>query len=164
MGGSGPHRERDAQGHTGGGKVNGYLKNAVLAAVLGTAVSAPALAQDAGGGIDVTGFVDAYYTYNFNKPTSGANTLHVFNPNDNSLSLSLVEVAFEKKPTADSKMGFRADLNFGPAAELTNIFDPSKDDFPSLGLLEQGYVSWLAGDKLQFDFGKFVTPIGNELV
>ena len=143
--------------------MNRNFKSVALAAVLGAAVSAPAFAQDAGG-IDVTGFVDTYYTYNFNKPSDGINGLHVFNPADNALSLSLAEVAFEKKPSADSKAGFRVDLNFAPSAELTNAFDPGREAFPSLGLVQQAYVSWLAGDKLQFDFGKFVTPVGNELI
>lgn len=144
------------------------FKTVALATALAAVGAGTARAQD-GGGIDVTGFVDAYYTYNFNDPDSGTNGLHVFNPNHNSLSLSLVELAFEKKPTTDSRVGFRADLNFGPTAEINNAFDPSRDlddkalDFDSLKHLEQAYVSFLAGDKVQVDFGKFVTPIGNEL-
>ena len=152
-------------------RVNRFSKNVALAAVLGTALGVPVFAADAAGpSIDVTGFVDAYYTYNFNKPDTFTNGLHVYNPNHNALSLSLVELAFEKKPSTDSRVGFRADLNFGPTAEINNAFEPSKDldggefDFDSLKLLQQGYVSWLASDKLQLDFGKFVTPIGNELV
>jgi len=145
--------------------VSRHSKTLALAAVLGAVVSTPVLAADAAApSIDVTGFVDTYYTYNFNDPQNKLNGLHVYNPDHNALSLALAELAFEKKPTTDSRAGFRVDFNFGPAAELTNIFDPSKDATPSLGLLEQGYVSFLAGDKIQVDFGKFVTPIGNELV
>jgi hypothetical protein len=145
--------------------VSSYLKRTVLAAVLGTAVGTSALAADAAApSIDITGFVDTYYTYNFNDPANKLNGLHVFNPDHNALSLALAELAFEKKPTTDSRAGFRVDFNFGPGAELTNFFEPSKDAYPSLGLLEQAYVSFLAGDKIQVDFGKFVTPVGNELV
>jgi hypothetical protein len=144
--------------------VNRTVKLVALTAALGAAAATVLAADAAGPSIDVTGFVDAYYTYNFNKPTDGLNGLHVYNPNHNSLSLSDIELAFEKKPTADSKVGFRTDLNFGPAAELTNQFDPSKNTFPSLGLLQQGYVSWLASPKVQLDFGKFVTPIGYEVM
>jgi Putative beta-barrel porin-2, OmpL-like. bbp2 len=113
-------------------------------------------------GVDVTGFVDGYYGYNFNKPVTNTNALHVFDVDHNSLGLALVEVAFEKKPVTGSPVGFRADLNFGPAAEISNAFEPG--DPTILDKVQQGYVSWLPSPKVQLDFGKFVTFVGAELV
>jgi hypothetical protein len=123
---------------------------------------APAAAPAAAPGIDVTGYVDGYYSYNFNKPVDKINGLHTFDTDHNSLSLSVVELAFEKKPTADSRAGFRTDLTFGPSADLTNAFEPSS--FKTLANVQQAYVSFFASPKVQFDFGKFVTPIGAEVI
>lgn len=140
--------------------MSSYLKSAALAAVLGAAVGTPALAQDAG--VDVSGFVDTYYAFNTNDPSDRKSATRAFDSDHNSLTLAVGEIAFEKKPTSDSKMGFRVDLNFGPVAEAVNAFEES--DVDSLKNLQQAYVSWMAGDKLQFDFGKFVTWSGAEVI
>ncbi len=134
---------------------------AIVAAV---AFASPVWAEDAPAApsIDVTGFVDGYYSYNLNDPSDGVNGLHTFDVDHNSLDLAVAEVAFEKKPTADSRAGFRVDLNFGPNAELVNAFEPSGID--SLKNLQQAYVSWLPSDKLQLDFGKWVTGHGAEVI
>jgi len=138
------------------GRVGTLALAAAFAAVMGTA----ARAQDAA--IDVSGFVDTYYGFNLNNPTDRKNGLHTFDAEHNSLALAVAEIAFEKKPTADSRVGFRLDLDFGPNAELVNAFEVSS--FDSLKHVQQGYVSWLASDKLQVDFGKFVTPMGAEVI
>src|SRR5437763_1863220 len=67
-------------------------------------------AAPAGPSIDVTGFVDGSYGYNFNKPSTKINKLHSFDVNHNSFDLSLAEVAFEKKPATGTPVGFRIDL------------------------------------------------------
>jgi hypothetical protein len=134
----------------------------VAVAALGVVFSAAVVRAEDAPGIDVTGFVDGYYGYNFNSPTSKVNNLRTFDADHNSLTLAVAEIAFEKKPTEGSAAGFRVDLNFGPNADLVNAFEPSS--FDSLKNLEQGYVSWLASPKVQLDFGKFVTPIGAEVI
>jgi hypothetical protein len=113
--------------------------------------------------IEVTGFIDAYYGYNFNRP-AGDTQLRNFDTKHNELSLNLIEVALEQKPTSDSRLGFRTDLNFGPATEMVHAFEPGGADvFRSF---EQAYVSGLAplGKGLQVDFGKFVTQHGAEVI
>jgi hypothetical protein len=146
-------------------KTTGFasFKTLALVAVLGAA-GVPVWAEDAPAApsIDVTGFVDGFYSYNFNDPADRKNTLHVFDVDHNSFELALVEVAFEKKPAAGSPVGFRLDLDFGPAADISNSFDPQPTEISKH--IQQGYVSWLASPKLQFDFGKFVTPVGAEVV
>jgi hypothetical protein len=137
---------------------------AIGLALCGTAWAedAPAAAPAADPGIDVTGYVDGYYSFNGNDPVDGLNGLHTYNADENSLTLSVVELAFEKKATADSRAGFRADVTFGASADITNAFEPS--GAKTLANLQQGYVSWFASPKLQLDFGKFVTPIGAEVI
>jgi hypothetical protein len=113
--------------------------------------------------IEITGFVDTYYSYNFNR--SGADAqLRNFDTKHDQLSLNLIEVALEQKPTSGSRLGFRADLNFGPATDMVHAFEPGGADV--FKAFEQAYVSVLApvGKGLQLDVGKFVTPHGAEVI
>jgi hypothetical protein len=123
--------------------------------------------------IEISGFVDGYYTYNFNRPSQPCatvstvavtNCLYNFNVAHNALSLNLAEVALEKKPTSDSRAGFRVDLNYGPTATMVHATEPGGTT--TYQNIEQAYVSFLApaGKGLQLDFGKFVTWSGQEVI
>jgi hypothetical protein len=123
--------------------------------------------------IEFSGFVDTYYTYNFNKPqkpclTVGGvavfNCLYNFNVAHNSFSLSMAEVSLAKTPTADSRGGFRVDLDYGPTQAMVNAAEPGGQSiYQNIG---QAYLSFLApaGTGLQIDIGKFVTWNGNEVI
>jgi hypothetical protein len=126
----------------------------------------PALAQDPAASpeppkIDVTGFVDVYYGYNFNKVDPA---LRTFDVQHNAFSLSLAEVAFAKGVTTDSRVGFRVDLDFGKTADLVAAFEPEDNGKEIYKHVQQAYVSLLAGEKLTLDAGKFVTPHGAEVI
>jgi len=114
---------------------------------------------------EVSGFVDGYYSYNFNKPASRrAGNERNFDVQHNSFSLNMAELALEKKPTANSRGGFRLDLDYGQAQTIVNASEPG--DRTVLQNLGQAYVSYLIapGSGLQIDFGKFVTPAGFEVI
>ena len=122
---------------------------------------------------EVSGFVDMYYTYNFNTPAKPCTTvagvavfncLYNFNVAHNSFSLSLAEVALEKKPTSDSRGGFRIDLDYGPTTTYVHATEPGGTT--TYQNIQQAYVSYLApaGTGLQLDFGKFVTWNGQEVI
>jgi hypothetical protein len=113
-------------------------------------------------GTELTGFVDAYYGWNFNR--EGPTALRNFDVNHNEFSFNLAEVALEKKPTADSRIGFRMDFDAGPTATMVNAYEPGGPQY--LDNVQQGYASVLApvGKGLQVDFGKFVTPHGAEVI
>jgi hypothetical protein len=113
--------------------------------------------------IEIAGFVDTYYGYNLNKPT-GDGQLRNFDTKHNQVSLGLIEVALEQKPTAKSRLGFRADLDFGPVTETVHSAEPGGTEI--FKTFEQGYLSYLApaGKGLQIDVGKFVTPHGAEVI
>ena len=113
--------------------------------------------------VELTSFVDTYYSYNFNKP-AGDTPLRNFDTKHNQLSINLVEVALEQKPTAKGRLGFRADLDFGPTTDIVHAAEPGGTDV--FKIFEQGYLSYLApaGTGLQLDVGKFVTPFGAEVI
>lgn len=112
---------------------------------------------------EVSGFVDVYYGYNFNKPGGDAQ-LRNFDTKHNSFSLNLAEIALEKKVSADSRLGYRVDLNFGPATEFVHASEPGGSEV--FKHTQQAYLSALApaGKGLQIDVGKFVTQHGAEVI
>lgn len=126
-----------------------------------TPVLPPTPWQKLFGPTKVTGTADTYYAYNGNRPASGRNILRNFDEKDDQFAFSYFELAFEQAPTADRRVGFRADIGVGPTATWVNSFDP---DGGTLKYLQQAYVSVLApvGKGLQIDAGKFNTPIGAE--
>ena len=112
---------------------------------------------------ELSGFVDAYYGYNFNHP--GVDTqLRNFDTKSSQFSLNLAKVVLEKKPVADSRLGFRTDLAIGPATEIVHASEPGGADV--FKHLQQAYLSYLApaGKGLQIDVGKFVTQHGAEVI
>ena len=113
--------------------------------------------------VEVTGLVDAYYTYNFNEPATGTITpLRNFDVRHNQFSVAYLELAMNKAATAEDRVGFRFDLGYG---QLAQIFNGDPLDNNALVNVQQAYVSYLApaGSGLTLDFGKFVTPVGFEL-
>ena len=111
--------------------------------------------------LELTSFVDAYYGYNNNKVDPA---LRNFDAQHNTFTISFVEVAIEKKVATDARVGFRADIGYGPTADMVAAFEPSATGQDIFKHLQQGYLSVLAGSKLQFDAGKFVTPHGAEVI
>ncbi|HEV8130133.1 MAG TPA: porin [Acidobacteriota bacterium] len=141
---------------------------APAAGPVSAATPAPKPDQDAGflsffRSTELSGFVDGYYGYNFNKATGDA-PLRNFDTKHNQFSLNLAEIALEKKPTTDHRLGFRMDLDYGPATEIVHSSEPG-----GTGIyrnFQQGYLSYLApvGKGLQIDVGKFVTQHGAEVI
>ena len=138
-----------------------------IAMMLGLMLSAVgttnAIAQDSSKSaslqnIDVSGFVDAYYSENFAQPTSRINRLRNFDIAENQVNLSLVEVVFQKKA---QPVGFRLDVDYGSA---NDVVQPGVTSTASL--LQQAYLSVIVpvGSGLTVDAGKFVTHMGYEVI
>ena len=111
--------------------------------------------------VQVGGCVDVYYGYNFNGSDPA---LRTFDVQHNAFSLSAAEVNFAKAPTADSRVGFRTDLCFGKAADLTAAFEPRERTARRSTSTSSRPTSACSPASVQFDAGKFVTPIGAEVI
>ena len=111
--------------------------------------------------IEVSGLVDGYYAWAFHEESPG---LRSFDINHNQFSLSYAELAIGKPVSDTSRAGFRLDFGAGDTADVVNSFEPGDPDF--MKHVQQAYVSYLipAGKGLTFDFGKFVTPAGGEVI
>jgi hypothetical protein len=123
-------------------------------------------AQSFLGAINLSGFVDGYYGYNFNHPHSRTTPYRAFDGPANQLSLNMVELILDKTPdAANSRLGFRLALGYGNAMNVVNSTDAAGLGFAQY--LKEAYFSYLAPvgkNGLQFDFGKFVTPHGAEVI
>ena len=111
-----------------------------------------------GSKVDISGFVDAYYSENFAQPTSRINKLRNFDIAENQFNLSLVEVVFQKKA---EPVGFRLDIDYGTT---NDIVQPGVSSTASL--LQQAYLTIVVpvGSGLTVDVGKFVTHMGYEVI
>jgi hypothetical protein len=125
--------------------------------------------------LDISGFVDGYYEYNFNRPpafkrdASGAkvrndieNKLRNFDFKHNEFALNLLEVVVQRAP---APVGFRIDLDFGKATDWVHAAEPGGAE--TYKHFQQAYLTvplrFLGkGDTL--DFGKFVTHHGAEVI
>lgn len=115
----------------------------------------------------ISGLVDGYYEFDNNHPFDNQSGFRYFDGNTNTFNLNMAEVGVLKAPDAsstESRFGYHIVAGYGRAASVVNGSDP-QTDFSSF-YLEQAYGSYLApiGKGLQIDVGKFVTPIGGEVI
>src|SRR6266404_4545344 len=121
------------------------------------------------GPTSVSGFVDTYYNVNFNHPGGNAVGLRAFDFRDKSISLNMVELILDKAPDAAGpagRMGYHVSLGFGDAMNTVNSAENPAVGRGFAQYLKEAYFSYLAplGKGLQVDVGKFVTPMGAEVI
>lgn len=108
-------------------------------------------------------FVSAGYLFNTNVPNSRVNQLRPLDYPSNSFIVNVAELSVQKAVGDPGSVGFRADLTVGGLYPPVTV---SKGDIPGNLDLRQAFVSWVApvGNGLRFDVGKFVTPLGYEVL
>ncbi len=132
------------------------------------------------GPTSVSGFVDGYYQVNFNHPASPGGTsgggvgFRAFDYRNSTISLNMAELILDKAPDASGpagRTGYHVSLGFGDAMNVVNTADPGNahtgTGFAAQAqYLKEAYFSYLApvGKGLQVDVGKFVTPMGAEVI
>jgi hypothetical protein len=112
------------------------------------------------GPMAVTGFVDGYYSYNYNQPTTSANNqlndLYNFNDRTDTVDLSAAKLTLNHDP---APFGAHFDFIYGRTNELVNA--GLQADY-----IEQAFLSLKPAKAKGFeaDFGKFVTSAGAEVI
>ncbi|MHC5035556.1 MAG: outer membrane beta-barrel protein, partial [Planctomycetota bacterium] len=130
--------------------------------------------------LEIGGWVSASYNYNlddpdgrdqpgFNNPGSvaGLSGAYPFHSDANSFQLDQFWLELERPVSEEHRAGFRADLVYGRTADL--LSNGSSDGLSGTDEdleLYQAYLQYLApiGEGVNFQFGKFRTPIGAEVV
>lgn len=110
-----------------------------------------------------SGFVDAYYTHNFNDPSTPVTQFRNFDMNDNQIALSLVDLKVQEQA---QPVGFTLEFGFGPTSDYVNRASTFGTLSPSLANVMQAYGTVVVpiGSGLTIDFGKFVTHMGYEVI
>jgi hypothetical protein len=112
------------------------------------------------GPMDVTGFLDGYYSYNSNGPSSAANgkinDLYNFDDKTNQFNLSAAKLTLNHDP---GKLGAHIDLFYGRTNKLVNPVGQAE-------YVEQAFISTKppASKGVELDLGKFVTSAGAEVI
>ncbi|MCJ8166616.1 porin [Pontibacter sp. E15-1] len=115
-----------------------------------------ATVEETKGSLSISGYVDAYYQYNLNKPESGLNQGRIFDTKHNNFSLGLVQTMFTY---TKGRATVVADLTFGPNAELGNFGNEG-----TARVIKQAFLSYALTPKLNFTIGQYGTHIGYELI
>ncbi len=114
----------------------------------------------------ISGLLDVYYGYNFNRPADQSVQLRGLETKSNSFQLNLVKLTFNKVAADKNSMGYRVDLMAGLAADSYSAFEPVLGQQNIMKHLQQAYISYNApiGKGLTLDFGKYATFIGVEVL
>jgi hypothetical protein len=136
------------------------------------APTAPASPTWSVGPMDLSGVVDGYYSFNFNRPntTDGfdqINQLYNFNDKTDQFDLSMAKLSLNHDP---DPIGAHVDFIYGRANDLINnsTTNTTAPTFVAsqLPYLEQAYLSVKPpkAKGFELDFGKYVTSAGAEVI
>jgi hypothetical protein len=120
------------------------------------------------GPMDISGFIDGYYSFNVNRPntTDGndqINQLYNFNDKTDQFELSAAKLTLNHDP---DPVGAHVDFVYGRTNSLINAAPTNSTGGDQLSYLEQAFLS-LKPPKakgFELDFGKFVTSAGAEVI
>jgi hypothetical protein len=117
--------------------------------------------------MDISGFIDGYYSFNFNRPTNAdngqINDLYNFDDKTDQFNLSAAKLTLNHDP---DPVGAHVDFIYGRTNDLINAAPTNSSSADQLNYIEQAFLS-LKPPKakgFELDFGKFVTSAGAEVI
>ncbi|MGC9327097.1 MAG: porin [Candidatus Hinthialibacter sp.] len=115
-------------------------------------------------GIELGGYLDVSYTYNFNEPDDGDNAIggRAFATDDDEIQLNAFQLYIDRLPEDVEEAGFRFDILAGEDASAIGDLWGSDDDIS----IYQAFISYIApvGNGLTIDLGRFATWHGYEAI
>jgi hypothetical protein len=119
------------------------------------------------GPVTLSGFGDVYYGYDYNHPEDNQSGLRAFEAPTNGFAFNMAELILDKPAdatSAESRLGYHVSVGYGQAARVVNGSDDFGDG--SNFFVKEAYFDYLApiGKGLTITVGKFVTPIGAEVI
>jgi len=120
------------------------------------------------GPMDLSGFLDGYYSFNTNRPNTQqgydqVNQLYNFNDKTDQFNLSAAKLTLNHDP---DPVGAHIDLVFGRTNTFINTPVANTSDADQLKYIEQAFISMKPpkAKGFELDFGKFVTSAGAEVI
>ncbi|HVT11273.1 MAG TPA: outer membrane beta-barrel protein [Fimbriimonadaceae bacterium] len=113
--------------------------------------------------LDISGYLDGYYQYDFGRPASGDSVNgRGFDIAHQRPNIAFVELDISRPTSAKEPVGFTLDLYGGRGPEIIHLAEPGGRN--KYRYVRQGYVTYAAPGKggVTVDFGKFDTWIGYE--
>jgi hypothetical protein len=116
-------------------------------------------------GIQLGGYLDVSYTYDFNDPNDSDDSIggRAFGDDDNQIQLDAFQLYIDKLPTDAGEVGFRFDILAGEDAEwFDDLFGGRTNDIN----IYQAFISYIApiGNGLTIDVGRFAASAGYESI
>jgi len=116
-------------------------------------------------GIQLGGYLDVSYTYDFNDPNNSDDTIggRAFGDDDNQIQLDAFQLYIDKLPKDAGEVGFRFDILAGEDAEwFDDLFGGRTNDIN----IYQAFISYIApiGNGLTIDLGRFAASAGYESI
>ncbi len=116
------------------------------------------------GGLDFSGYIDVYYSYNANRPSNAANgqtnDLYNFDDKTDQFNLEAAKLTINHDP---DPVGSHVDLIFGRTNALIHSFVRTIDQQLHRTGLHQRQAD-LRTHGAEIDFGQFVTSAGAEVI
>ncbi|HPG11498.1 MAG TPA: outer membrane beta-barrel protein [Chitinophagaceae bacterium] len=150
------------------------VRKFLATAIIGFSVFSSSFAQDStsASSLSISGYVDAYYRYNFQnaKDVPAINNYTSFTNSHNSFELGMASVKFDY---SKGKIGGVLDLGLGNRAQefsytdVTTSIDANFDEVMSptlLAAVKQAYLTYSPVEDLTFSMGKWGTHVGYELL
>lgn len=120
------------------------------------------------GPMDLSGFIDGYYSFNTNQPNTQdggqqINQLYNFNDKTDQFELSAAKLTLNHDP---DPVGAHVDFIYGRTNDLINAAPSNSDGSEQLNYIEQAFISMKPpkAKGFELDFGKFVTAAGAEVI
>jgi len=115
-------------------------------------------------GIQLGGYLDVSYTYDFNDPNVSANSIggRAFADDDNEIQLDAFQLYIDKLPKDAGEVGFRFDFLAGEDAQAIGDLWGGTNDIS----IYQAFISYIApvGNGLTIDVGRFAASAGYESI
>lgn len=121
------------------------------------------------GPVTLSGFGDAYYSYDPNHPFNNQAGLRSFEAPTNGFNFNMAELILDKPAdasTAEGRLGYHVSAGYGYAAKIINGSDNTGFGDGSNFFLKEAYLDYIVpiGKGLTVTVGKFVTPMGAEVI
>jgi hypothetical protein len=117
--------------------------------------------------MDISGFIDGYYSFNANQPSASANGQvndgYNFNDKTDQFNLSAAKLTLNHDP---DPVGAHIDFLYGRTNDLINAAPTNSSSTDQLNYIEQAFLSVKPpkAKGFELDFGKFVTSAGAEVI
>jgi hypothetical protein len=115
-------------------------------------------------GIQANGFMSVGYTHNANEPANRLNGFRVFDEKVRTFNVDIAELVVQRAVAKPNDVGFRIDVTAGGAIpKKTRSYGLDWGESVDLQHAALSYIAPI-GSGLRIDAGKFVTPLGMEVI